>query len=143
MKNIGIYLRFFLIGIFTISVLGMSNAYAAPSISTYVANDPDDGDAIYSDGDTITINLSSAGNVTTGIITDTTDITGNFTFVPNPLTGATFTGDWVTTSQLLITLTSIGTNTLVVGTSTVDPSAGNNIGDPNPNDNSGHIGGLT
>jgi len=136
MKNIGLYLRFFLIGIFTISVLGMSNAYAAPSISTYVANDPDDGDAVYSDEDTITINLSSAGNVTTGIITDTTDITGNFTFVPNPLTGATFTGEWVTTSQLLITLTSIGTNTLVVGTSTVDPSVGNNIGDPNPNDNS-------
>ncbi len=135
MKNIDVYLRFFIIGIITISVLGMSNAYAAPSISTYVANDPDDGDAVYSDGDTITINLSSDGNGTTGIITDTTDITGNFTFVPNPLTGATSTGECVTLSQLLLTLTSIGTNTLVVGTSTVDPSAGNNIGGPNPNDN--------
>jgi len=128
----------FLIVIATLAVFGFAidEAYAAPSITSYVANDPDDGDTVYSDGDTITINLSSAGNVTIGIITDTTDITGNFTFVPNPLTAATFTGEWVTTSQLLITLTSIGTNTLVVGTSTVDPSAGNNIGDPNPNDNS-------
>ena len=137
MKNEGICLRLFLIGIFTIGLLGINNAYAThPSITSYVGNDPDDGDTVYSDGDTITINLSGAGNVTVGIITDTTDITGNFTFVPNPLTAATLTGEWVTTSQLLITLTSIGTNTLVVGTSTVDPSAGNNIGAHNPNDNS-------
>ena len=137
LKNIDVYLRFFIIGTITIGLLGMNNAYAEhPSITSYVANDPDDGDTVYSDGDTITINLSGAGNVTVGVITDNTDITGNFTFpIDDPLAGATFTGEWVTTSQLLITLTSIGTNTLVVGTSTVDPSAGNNIGGPNPNDN--------
>ena len=125
--------------LFTIGVIPSltQEAFAAPSIASYVANDPDDGDAVYSNGDTITINLSSAGNVTLGVITDTTDITGNFTFpIDNPLTAATFTGEWITTSQLLITLTSIGTNTLTIDSSTVDPTAGNNIGDPNPNDNS-------
>jgi len=112
-------------------------AFAAPSISTYVADDPDDLDTVYSDGDTITINLSSAGNVTLGVITNTLDITGNFTFpIDDPLTAATFTGEWITDTQLLITLTSIGTNTLTIASSTVDPTPGNNIGDPNPNDNS-------
>ena len=105
-------------------------AYAAPTITSYVADDPNDGDAVYSDGDTITINLSVAGNVTVGVITVESDITGNFTFpTDDPLFGATFTGEWVTKQQLVITLTSIGANTLVVGASTVEPTGGNNIGE--------------
>jgi len=138
MKNGGICLKLFLIGVFTIGLLGINNAYAThPSITSYVGNDPDDGDTVYSDGDTITINLSGAGNVTVGVITDNTDITGNFTFaLGDPLTGgAAFTGEWISTTELRITFTTIGT-AVTLATSTVDPSAGNNIGAPNPNDNS-------
>jgi hypothetical protein len=116
--------------IFILGTLGISqDAFAvAPVISSYVADDPNDLDAIWSNGDTITINLDVTGNVTIGAITDNTDITGNFTFpLQDPLNGATFTGEWITKKQLVITVSSIGGNTPLIGTSTVDPKSTNNI----------------
>ena len=136
MKNGRVCLRLFLIGVFTIGLLGINNAYAAPTIASYVGNDPDDGDTVYSDGDTIAINLSGGSNATNNSIVTSGSVTGNFTFTPNPLTAATFTAQWNgDSSTLLITLTSIGSNTLVVGASTVVVAGTNNLGDPPVNDN--------
>ena len=67
------------------------DAFATHAITAYVANDPNDADTVFSSGDTLTITIP-AGNVTTGAISVETDVTGNFTFVENPL--GTFTTDW-------------------------------------------------
>jgi len=105
-------------------------AFATHVISSYVANDPDDGDTVFGIGDTLTITLDVAGNVTTGAVTVPTDVTGNFTFTANPL--ATFTTDWtanwINTTQLQITFVTNPT-ALTIGASTVEATAGNNIGD--------------
>lgn len=114
---------------------------APPTIATsngYVANDPDDLDAVWSNGDTLTITLSAAGNgtqpcgvspasptlpctVTPG------SVTGNFTFgAPNPTDG-TFTAQWTSNSVLVLTFSSIGT-TPTLSTSDVRPSSSTNIG---------------
>ena len=47
MKNIGVYQRFFLIGIIVIGLLGINNAFGASGISTAVADDPDDADTLF------------------------------------------------------------------------------------------------
>ncbi len=60
MKN---SLPLWIIGVFLSLIvipIAFQDAYAAPTITSYVANDPDDADAVYSNGDTITINLSGA-----------------------------------------------------------------------------------
>jgi len=47
--------------------IGISNAYADTlDISSWVANDPDDGDTAYSDGDTLTLTFSANTNATNG-----------------------------------------------------------------------------
>jgi len=101
----------------------------APTITSYVADDPDNLDGVYSNGDTLTITLSAASNATAQIIQDSA-ITGNFTFTTaDPLTGgAVFEGEWTSNSVLVITMTTIGT-AISLGTAEVDVNAAtNNIG---------------
>ncbi len=113
-------------------------AYAQPSIASYVANDPDGGDAVFSNGDTITINTDVATNATVAVITEPLFVTANFTFAaPDPLDGLTFTTDWTaewtTDSSLVITFINIG-NVAVVSTTTVIVTGGNTIGDQTADD---------
>ena len=110
---------------------------AQPTITGYIANDPDDGDTTYGAGDTITITTDIPTNATIAVIGDTNEafVTGNFTFAVNPFVGLTYgaasdwVAEWTDASTLLITFTNTGANTLVVGVSTVDVSGGNTIGD--------------
>ena len=129
MKNIGIYLRFFLIGIITIGLLGTNNAFAdIPNIDTFVADDPDDGDTVLSDGDTLTITFSLPINATaSGTITQA-EIDANFTTGAATI-GTTYSGVWsADTLSLLITIINATTGDLVVGTTTIAAAAGNNLG---------------
>ncbi|MGY5147205.1 MAG: hypothetical protein ACW9W4_04330 [Candidatus Nitrosopumilus sp. bin_7KS] len=108
---------------------------AAPTISSYVADDPDDLDVVYSNDDTLTINLSAASNATTTTCGGSTfpceissgAVTGNFTFSPNPISGATFTAEWTSNSALRLTFSSIGT-AVALSTSNVVVNTGNTIG---------------
>ena len=73
-------------------------------ISSWVANDPDDGDTAYSDGDTLTLTFSANTNATNGGTMTHAEVIANFTFAtPNIATGATFSGLWTSLSTLQIT----------------------------------------
>ena len=134
--------RIFTIVIFSIllslSPILSQNAFAAaPTISTYVADDPDNGDAVYSNGDTLTINLSAASNATTTTCGGSTfpctvstgAVTGNFTFGSGDPTagGASFTAQWTSNSALRLTFSTIGT-AVSIGSSTVSVAGGNTLG---------------
>ncbi len=130
MKNIGIYQRFFLIGIITIGLLGMNNAFAAiPTVTLFEANDPDDGDTVFSAGDTILIRFSEAINATNGGTMTPTEFNANFTIAGGISSfDGTFTGTWQTSStELLLTWTVIGSNTPVVGSTTIEEKGTTNI----------------
>jgi len=123
MKNIDVDLRFFLIGIITIGLLGMNNAFAAiPTVTLFEANDPDDGDTVFSAGDTILIRFSEAINATNGGTMTPTEFNANFTIAGGISSfDGTFTGTWQTGStELLLTWTVIGSNTPVVGSTTIE-----------------------
>ena len=129
-----IYLVAFVV-LFTIGVTPYltQDAFAAsPTISAYVANDPDDIDRVFGAGDTITINTNIPTNATLGNVTNAAFVTGNFTFVPDPLAGLTFvtdwTANWISSTALEITFININ-NVLTITTSTVDTTGGNTIGD--------------
>lgn len=118
---------------FAFTPILIQDAFATHSISAYVGNDPDDADTVFGAGDTLTITTDVATNATVGTVSVATDVTGNFTFTsPDPLATLTFTTDWTAewtdTSNLVITFININ-NVPVVATSTVEGSAGNNIGD--------------
>jgi len=101
---------------------------AAPTIVTYDANDPDNLDNVYGNGDTLNIILSASSNATNNSIVTSGEITGNFTLSPNPLTGATFTAQWnADASELLITFSATGTR-VSIGSSNVVVAGGNNLG---------------
>jgi len=51
------------------------------AISSWVANDPDDGDTVYSVGDTLTLTFSGATNATNGGTMTHAEVIANFTFV--------------------------------------------------------------
>jgi len=112
-------------------------------VSAYTANDPDDGDTVFSNGDTLTITTSTATNATVAVIGDANEafVTGNFTFAVNPFVGLTYgaasdwQAEWTDASTLVITFANIGANTPVVATSTVVVTGGNTIGESgNPDD---------
>jgi len=111
---------------------------ASPTITAYVANDPDDADAVFSAGDTITITTDIPTNATVAAVTDPLFVTANFTFAAlDPLAGLTFTTDWTaewtSSTSLVITFINIG-NALTIGVSSVDVSGGNTIGDQTADD---------
>ena len=121
--------KFLFLAIISVAFFGFAidEAYAVHTISTYVADDPDDGDVVYSVGDTLTISFSAPTNQS-GAVTKA-NIDGNFTFaLPNISPGATFTGTWADPSTLVITITGTGPIP-TIGASTVAPAGGTNIGD--------------
>jgi len=106
------------------------NAFAlAPTITSYVADDPNDLNTVWDAGDTITINLSAGVNATTGNVRNAI-VTGNFTFpLLSPIAGATYTSEWISTSVLRLTFSVVGTNTPIIGSSTtIDVNPTNNLG---------------
>jgi len=108
--------------------IGLNEAFAvAPNLNGFVANDPDDGDIIYSVGDTFNISFDIPTNQT-GVATQA-NILGNFTFVTNP--GATFSGVWTNNQNLLVTVLTAGVAP-TIGADTVNMLGTNTIGDFNP-----------
>ena len=86
-------------------------------ISSWVANDPDDGDTVYSAGDTLTLTFSGNTNATNGGTMTHAEVIANFTFTtPNIATGATFSGLWTSLSTLQITVDTAGTAATIGGT---------------------------
>lgn len=108
------------------------NVFAASaSISTYLANDPDDGDTVFGAGDTLTITTSNPTNATVAVVTDPLFVTGNFTFTPNPISGVfntQWSAEWIDASNLVITILTPAT-AVDIGTSSIDIDGGNTIGD--------------
>jgi len=105
--------------ILILGTLGLSQDAFADTIdiSSWVANDPDDGDATYSDGDTLTLTFSANTNATNGGTMTHAEVIANFTFAtPNIATGATFSGLWTSLSTLQITADTAGTAPTIGGT---------------------------
>ena len=122
--------KFLFLAIISVAFFGFAidEAYAVHTVTTFVADDPDDGDIVYSVGDTLTISFSAPTNQS-GAVTKA-NIDGNFTFaLPNISPGATYTGTWADPSTLVITITGTGPIP-TIGVTTVTPIVpGNNIGD--------------
>ena len=114
--------------ILSLSPIISQNAFAASPITSAVANDPDDGDTIFSVGDTILITFPGATNATNGGTMTSTEFLANFTTTnPNPFDG-TFSGTWQNSAQeLLLTWTAIATN-LVISSTTIGYDTDGNIG---------------
>ncbi len=110
----------------------IDDAYAAvPTTTLLEANDPDDGDNIFSAGDTILIRFSESTNATNGGTMTPAEFNANFT-IAGGITSfdGTFTGTWQTGStELLITWTTIGINIPVVGSTTIEEKATTTIFD--------------
>ncbi len=109
-------------------------AFAAePAFSLFVANDPDDGDTVLSNGDTLTITFSEATNATNNGAITQAELVANFT--DNNIGadaavdwGTTFSGVWNVDSTILtVTLTDVAGATLSVGTSTIEGRSTTNI----------------
>ena len=70
------------------------------TISSVTANDPDDGDAVYGNGDTVTVVFS--GNTNQVAVATKGNIDALFSFSQS--LGANYTGRWTTATTLLITI---------------------------------------
>jgi len=132
MNNVSHGLSFkFLLLIGTIVFFGFAidEAFAdIPNIDTFVADDPDDGDTVLSDGDTLTITFSLPINATAGGTITQAEIDANFTTGAATI-GTTYSGVWsADTLSLLITIIDAATGDLVVGVTTISVAAGNNLG---------------
>ncbi|KAF6243352.1 hypothetical protein C6988_03670 [Nitrosopumilus sp. b1] len=121
----------------SLSVLGIfstltDDAFAAvPQFDTFVAADPDNGDLVYSVGDTLTINFDIATNATGGGTMTTAEINANFTFASPDISGGgtTYTGLWSADStSLTITITGLG-NVPVISSTTVQGAGTTTIAD--------------
>jgi hypothetical protein len=71
-----------------------------PTINSVTADDPDDGDTVYGDGDTITVVLSENTNQPAAATKG--DIDAIFSFSQAP--GANYTGSWSAADTLVITV---------------------------------------
>ena len=108
------------------------DAFAAtPTTTLFEANDPDDGDTIFSNGDTILIRFSEATNATNGGTMTSGEFAANFTVAGTAAFDGTFSGIWQTGStELLLTWTTIGAATPVNPTTTIEENgATTNIAD--------------
>lgn len=103
------------------------NVFAASPIVSAVANDPDDGDTIYSVGDTITITFLGATNATSGGSMTNTEFRANFTMATTDIdTADTVTGTWSSASVLLLTIGTIaGADPPTINTDTVQYDVAN------------------
>ena len=125
----------------TLSITSILTDYAfadSPILSSYVANDPDDADTVYSDGDTLTITFNIPTNQS-GTATSA-NILGNFTF-SQPL-GASYSGMWTNAQTLVITVSSAAGGNQNIGVTTVSTSITNTIGDLNPHTDAEIAGGM-
>ena len=114
--------------IFILGTLGLSqDAFAASPISSAVANDPDDADAVYSVGDTIVITFPGATNATASGTMTNTEFRANFTVATTDIdTADTITGVWTSTSILTLTVGTIaGVDPPTVNTDTVNYDVAN------------------
>ena len=73
---------------------------AGPTVSAVTANDPDDGDAVYRNGDTVTVVFS--GNTNQVAAATKGNIDALFSFSQS--LGANYTGSWTTATTLVITV---------------------------------------
>jgi len=126
--------KLLLIAIVSIGILGITNdAYAAiPQFDTFVADDPDDADNTFSDGDTLTINFDIATNATGSGTMTQSEIDANFTLAGGgtPDFGTTYTGTWSADSKTLtITVSDASGGSLTVDTTTVAGKATTTIAD--------------
>jgi len=80
------------------------DAFAASGISSAVANDPDDGDTVYSVGDTVTITFPAATNATASGTMTNAEIIANFTWTTADVDSDTLTGTWDGASTILTIL---------------------------------------
>ncbi|AFS81240.1 hypothetical protein NKOR_06835 [Candidatus Nitrosopumilus koreensis AR1] len=87
--------------LFTGTTFLIQNAHAT-TFTSIVANDPDDGDTIFSNDDTIIMSFASTNATGSGTMTDT-EIKANFTSSNSDLfdTGGTYTGFWSSDSTTL------------------------------------------
>lgn len=104
------------------------NAYAA-TFTSVVANDPDDGDTVFSNDDTIVMSFASTNATGSGTMSDT-EIKANFTSTNSDLfdTGGTYTGFWSsdsTTLTIYVNSTTGVTSTPVPNTTTVNYDTSN------------------
>jgi len=95
------------------------------TINGFTVDDPDDGDIVYSVGDTLTITFDVATNQT-GVVTDA-NIAGNFTFTNQDINDNTFSGTWTTNQILTLTVDAITTSP-IIGTTGISALGTNNIG---------------
>lgn len=111
--------------------IGINDAFAAiPQFDTYVADDPDNGDEILSNGDTVTITFDIATNATAGGTISQAEINANFTDGAGaPDFGTTYSGVWSDASTLVITLTDVTGAVLNLGASTIGGAATTTIAD--------------
>ncbi len=123
-----VWLSAFVAILFTIGVAPYltQNAFADVAIiNGFTVDDPDNGDRVYSIGDTITITFDIATNQT-GVVTDA-NVAGNFTFTNQNINDNTFSGTWTTNQILTLTVNAITTSP-IIGTTGITALAGNNIG---------------
>jgi len=100
----------------------MNEAYAdVPAITTFVADDPDNLDAVYSNDDTFTLTFSLPINVTASATMSQGAIDGNFTLSGVADFGTTYAGLWSADRlTLLITVTNIAASTdPIIATTTI------------------------
>lgn len=125
----------FTFGIFLMSItiipIFSQNAFGASGISSAVADDPDDGDTVYSVGDTIVITFPAQVNSTfaSGSMSNA-EFIANFTVTGSDIeTGDTVTGVWnAGATALTLTINTItGGDPPAINTDTVsyEPTAGN------------------
>ena len=121
-----------IISILTIAILitGVNEAYAdIPNIDTFVADDPDNGDIIYSVGDTFTLTFSLPINVTAAATMSQGAIDGNFTLSGGAVFGAAYSGLWSGDRlTLTITVNTVGAPNPTIGGTTVSALGTSNLG---------------
>ncbi len=120
--------KFLFLAIITVAFFGFAtnNAFGASGIVSTVANDPDDGDTIYSIGDTITITFPAATNATGGGTMTNAEIIANFTWTTADVDSDTLTGTWDGTSTILTILVNAigGVDPPIPNTDTINYQVG-------------------
>jgi len=113
---------------FAITPYLTQDAFAViPTITTFVADDPDDLDAVLSVDDRLFINFSGAGtNATVGGTITNAEIIANFTIQSGTFPTA-MNGTWNTANQLEIQITDLTAGVLTLLSTTVTGHANTNI----------------
>jgi len=127
-------LSFLAIAVISLGVSGFAfeDAFAAvPLFDTYVADDPDNADNVFSNGDTVTITFDIATNATGNGVISQAEINANFTDGAGaPDFGTTYAGVWSAGStSLTVTITDVTGGALVIGADTIAGAGTTTIAD--------------